>query len=281
MGNKLQNAISDADQSRSDQVIIDLNRAQKTPIVSTDVNILLEERRLVFVSVIGLYNSWKQCATHLLFPAIVLLPMKRCWIYKPKKYTEEIVSTIGARGNCILNNEIKDFVAFLKWKDTQKLAFFMLDDYPADDEIKSNSLIHPFWSHLSRVLQTLHDPVQNTLYRGLQLDDVFWTTRYGQNTSTRSRYGVTPATVLSEVYCLSMRFKPMKEILRQSNPESLLPIETLSELERACAAKSTNTGSVEYRGVAGSADAYGFTAMTLGDSQSLSSEWVVAADYDD
>lgn len=54
----------------------------------------LDARRVVFVSLIGLYQSWKDCPSVVLYSAVFILPLHRQWIYNPRKYEEELQSYV-------------------------------------------------------------------------------------------------------------------------------------------------------------------------------------------
>eukprot|EP01084_Bolivina_argentea_P122482 217038_1 len=104
-----------------------------------------DQRRAVFVSLIGLFQTWKQCPCYLLYSALIIVPLRREYIYYPSKYMNEIqshcISTLSAFSDPI---ETKQFIQFLKWKDTQQLVFWMLDDYNNEPH-PNNTLIQPFW----------------------------------------------------------------------------------------------------------------------------------------
>ena len=53
-------------------------------------NYLDDQRRLVFISLNGLYESWTDCPFAQMYSALLILPLKKEWIYSPKKYKKEL-----------------------------------------------------------------------------------------------------------------------------------------------------------------------------------------------
>ena len=56
-------------------------------ITSSDV------RRLVFISIIGCFKTWKNCPGHSLYSAILILPIKREWINNSMEHQQELISS--------------------------------------------------------------------------------------------------------------------------------------------------------------------------------------------
>eukprot|EP00485_Elphidium_margaritaceum_P005925 CAMPEP_0202695810 /NCGR_PEP_ID=MMETSP1385-20130828/9293_1 /ASSEMBLY_ACC=CAM_ASM_000861 /TAXON_ID=933848 /ORGANISM="Elphidium margaritaceum" /LENGTH=325 /DNA_ID=CAMNT_0049351887 /DNA_START=185 /DNA_END=1162 /DNA_ORIENTATION=+ len=189
-----------------------------------------DQRRLVFVSLIGLYTSWKKCPASVLSDAIFVLPLKRRWIYQPKKYKHQIHTHILEKVNCFQEEEtsLSKFFDVLRWKDRQKLVFFVLDDEYYDNKANDEKynhghfLIAPFWKRFSEKLTALQDPVTELNYMPLILNEDWWRTQY--NRTYASQFGVSASSVLSELYFVTLKFKAMQEILYQSHRDSLLPI---------------------------------------------------------
>ena len=50
----------------------------------------LDKRRFVFISLIGLYQTYKTIPSFILYSSLFILPLKRDWIYKPQLYRAEI-----------------------------------------------------------------------------------------------------------------------------------------------------------------------------------------------
>ena len=50
----------------------------------------MDFRRLVFVSLNGLFNTWRSVPFHKLWTALVLVPLKREWIYYPSQYKNKL-----------------------------------------------------------------------------------------------------------------------------------------------------------------------------------------------
>eukprot|EP01084_Bolivina_argentea_P135283 238418_1 len=79
--NKLKSA-----KSSSEEFIVKLHREQiKNGILNEPQNqiAMFDKRRVVFVSLIGLFQTWKNCPSNILFSSIIMLPIKKKWIYHP------------------------------------------------------------------------------------------------------------------------------------------------------------------------------------------------------
>ena len=77
----------------NEKFIINFHKEQiKNGIDNNDQNntIKTDQRRTVFISLIGLYQTWKQCPSSILYSSIFILPLKSKWIYNPTKYENEI-----------------------------------------------------------------------------------------------------------------------------------------------------------------------------------------------
>eukprot|EP01084_Bolivina_argentea_P307673 531833_1 len=180
-----------------------------------------DQKRIVFTSLIGLFQTYKNCPAHLLYTSIFVLPLKRNWLYNLSKYidkseyplTEFVDLTIFNSGT-----ETATFMDLLKWKDSQGLLFFMLDEYKTDE----TSLLHPFWAYFSNKLCTMHDTISGKKYNALTLDETWWEHNYKQKNVCK--YGSKLSGVLSELYFLCMKYQTIKEIIYQSNPDTLKPI---------------------------------------------------------
>eukprot|EP01084_Bolivina_argentea_P224592 379733_1 len=174
----------------------------------------LDIRRKVFISLIGLYRTWQNAPSFVLFSAIFILPLKKKYIYTPTQYVNQFRSIFDG-----LTEEIDEsFIKMLQWKDSQGSIIFMLDDYECT-EYTSDPLIDPFWYHLSETLHTLYDPISRTKYNKLNLDTKWWTNKE----KFQSKYDVKTTSILQELFFLTMKYKTVSEILYQSNP-SLHPI---------------------------------------------------------
>ena len=49
-------------------------------------------KRVVFVSLIGTYQTWENVPPHVLYPALIILPLKRKWLNHPDQYCDELKS---------------------------------------------------------------------------------------------------------------------------------------------------------------------------------------------
>eukprot|EP01083_Nonionella_stella_P097139 273056_1 len=191
--------------------------------------ISLDERRLVFVSLIGLYQSWRNVPSDALYTSLLLLPLKRAWVFNPTKHIDELQSHFTFPMYSLSDAPIIAFIEFLKRKDAQGLALWMLDDIY---ELNRGS-IHPFWCFVSHFLSNLKDTVTGNKYNRLTVDREFW----HSTSQFVSKYGANACEIWDELSCLKMKFNAIQEILFQSN-HTLNPIKTykptVSFFEIAC-----------------------------------------------
>ena len=120
------------------------------------------------------------------------------------------------------------FIELLKWKDAQGLVFFTMDTLETEPQTPTSEILdalngdpHPFWSQLSARLSKLYDPITRDTYQPLNLDDIWWGNSFK---SENSKFEVSSVSILEELYFLNLKYKPMRQILYQSNPQSLNPI---------------------------------------------------------
>eukprot|EP00483_Globobulimina_turgida_P011545 UN11567 len=124
----------------------------------------LDQRRVAFVSLIGIYQTWGFCPSATLYTALFVLPLKRKWIYDPVQYINELPSNLLSQISLFSESaEMTSFVSLLKWKDSQKLVFWMYDEYQVADDCE-NELVDAFWQNLSTKLSKLYDPISGSLY---------------------------------------------------------------------------------------------------------------------
>eukprot|EP01083_Nonionella_stella_P265804 899938_1 len=201
----------------NDDFIIEYAHNSQSEDHPFDIN-SLDKRRFVFVSLMGLYLTWKQCPTPILYSSIFILPLQREWIYNPLRYK----SDIELHFQLSLFSDITEretFMELLKWKDSQGLCVWMLDELDNEPQCDT-SLVHPIWNHVNRTLMNLYDPVTGHKYNGIHLNEDWW-----QNDKEYvSKYDVEPVTIVSELYFVALKFKAIQEIIYQSNPNSLLPV---------------------------------------------------------
>eukprot|EP01084_Bolivina_argentea_P122480 217030_1 len=194
----------------SDEFIIRYNKTNQ-PFNSNSI----DTRRVVFISLLGLYQSWRSCPTHTLYSAIFMLPLKRNAIYYSEKYLQERQTSLLSELSMFHSDveALRLFIELIKWKDSQQLVFWMLDDY--EPTKNKDPLIGPFWYCFNQKITNLYDPITRKNYKSLNLNCEYW--RKDNNK-------------LSELYFKTMKFKTMKEILYKSNP-SLHVIKAYGECE--------------------------------------------------
>eukprot|EP01083_Nonionella_stella_P021669 60031_1 len=189
----------------SDQFFIDYLHHWKNESHFND-KCSVDKRRAVFVSLSGLYRTWRQCPPYILYTALFVLPLKR------ESLPTEIILT---NPKTELTN--KEFVSLLKWKNSQGLVLWMLDDYEHPPHV--DRMVQPFWYHFNDILTNLYDAVTRTKYKPLTLNVDTW-----EEQQKESQYGATFVSVMNELYFLQVQYKGVQEIIYASNPESLCPI---------------------------------------------------------
>eukprot|EP01083_Nonionella_stella_P002529 7267_1 len=237
MGNQHQSTTK----KKSDAFIIQFNKRNipnrnQPPTSSTD---LTSSKRTIFISLIGLARTYKNCPPHVLYSSLLILPLKRKWICS-SKYTDEL----EAASSGLLRNEdpsTKEFVELIKWKDSQGLVFWAKDDHETSST--QETLVHPFWQHISKHLVSLYDPITCGTYKPLQfVEDE-------QN-----------ADLLGELYFATLKFKSIKSILNHSNPKSFRVMTSY------CESNITDNVFINMK-------------MTDPDDTQSSDEWWVSTDY--
>jgi hypothetical protein len=187
-----------------------------------------QKKRVVFISVMGLHQSWKDCPISLLQSCILILPIKRKWISQKRKSSDHDFS--------VLRDE--DFLKLLRWKNEQQLLFCMEDEvdpkHPAiaafDDECGFDSNVAPFWKLLSFELAKLTDPTTGLKYSPLKLDERWWKHQCEQKNTE-----LDLSQIISELYFLNMRFSTISEILTKSNAS----LEVLKKYGTSATAKAS------------------------------------------
>eukprot|EP01083_Nonionella_stella_P034643 94786_1 len=192
----------------------------------TNDSIQLDERRLVFVSLPGLYASWCRVPSILLYTSLLIMPLKRAWILQPSKYIPELQQSVCTPCSCSNIHEIADFIQMLQWKDSQGLLLFVSDGLDLDDyttklhRVVPNPLVAPFWYRVNAKLISLYDHVERSHYKPLRFDEKYWANR----STFHSKYKTQTKLILGELYFVTMRYNAMQEIIYQSNPKSLRPV---------------------------------------------------------
>lgn len=107
----------------------------------------------------------------------------------------------------------------MKFKDSQKLIFWADDDYStySNDNDETSERVAAFYRYLSGRLSNMYCPIKQRYYSPLK-------TTIDCDHKYQSHFGVPKDDLLKELYFLTLRFKPMMEIIHQSNSESLNPM---------------------------------------------------------
>eukprot|EP01083_Nonionella_stella_P240853 841572_1 len=85
MGNKM--FLQKSTSNKYSNFIVKHNQSCSNKLTDT---YYLDQKRVVFISLNGLYETFDKCPSIVLYSAICLMPLKRKWIYKPKKYINEM-----------------------------------------------------------------------------------------------------------------------------------------------------------------------------------------------
>eukprot|EP01083_Nonionella_stella_P006711 19443_1 len=196
---------SSSPSTQDDSFIIQFAKNNNGRTQSTDVC----PKRVIFISLIGLYQSYQQCPPHVLRSALLILPLKKEWIHSPSQYVTELHSASGGLIRCDTSSQ--ELFELIKWKDTQGLVFWGRDIYD-DQDNESLGLVHPFWQFVSHQLTLLYDPITSRNYEPLRLDptalDVYEDVEVNSN------------DILLELYFVGLNYKCVKAILNTSNPEA-------------------------------------------------------------
>eukprot|EP01084_Bolivina_argentea_P249992 418673_1 len=203
-----------------DQFVIELNHYQQEHGIINNISqqkIISDQRRVVFVSALGLYQTYLFCPAPILYSAIFILPIKKKWIYCPEQCKNEINKSI-IKTHTIFQNEAawNNFTNLLKWKDRQNLMIWADNETFNDGE----TLVSEFWIQFSNKLITLYDPITKSRYNPIVLDRKWWQFDFDES---KSKYKTNRYKILKELVFPTKEFKPMMEIIYQSNP-SLNPI---------------------------------------------------------
>ena len=67
------------------------NKAKKTSNADIEE---LNEGRIVFVGTCAIFKCWQDISSATLYTSLLLLPLKRKWIYQPNKYRRELQEKI-------------------------------------------------------------------------------------------------------------------------------------------------------------------------------------------
>jgi len=171
-----------------------------------------------------------------LYSSVFILPLHRDWIYHPRKYEQELQSFLCTPTRTTLESpELKHFMECLKWKDSQRLVFWMRNATGSPLQ-SSGDEVHPFWKEVSSTLSSVYDPITGDQYNALRLDAAWW------NGLEVSKYDTKISLILQEIQCLTMRFDTIQEILYQSNPQSLNPVITFSGDGNDCSSQDSPSG---------------------------------------
>eukprot|EP01083_Nonionella_stella_P153882 494986_1 len=195
MGNKL----IKCPQHQPSDFIIKFNKTN-----SIDNHLALCCKRVIFISLTGLYHTYMKCPSHVLYSALLILPLKKQWVYSPSNHMNELQS-VSSGVLRQLDESVHDLLELIKWKDSQGLVFWAKDEHETSASC-CDDLIHPFWQYVSHTLVSLYDPITSRRYQPLSFDA-------RDNAQSMS-------DVLLELYFAPLKYESVKAILNASNPQS-------------------------------------------------------------
>eukprot|EP01084_Bolivina_argentea_P283797 486153_1 len=215
----------------NDSFILQYNRSNQNIITDIDT---FDQRRLLFVSLFGLFRNWKKYPSIQLYSAIIVVPLKEEWIYNLSKYAAEMKKT-QLYNMYNFTKDVKalnEFIHLLQWKNAQGLVFWILNDYSEYSNKCTDNLVDPFWIYFNSRLTNLYDPVTQKKYAPVKFDVEWWRAVY--KNGNKSNFDVKVSSILHELYCVtqSMKYKSIQEIVYQSNPKSLIPIASGEEIHQ-------------------------------------------------
>eukprot|EP01084_Bolivina_argentea_P249993 418674_1 len=193
-----------------DDFFIKLHHYQQKQKILNNVSeqqIISDQRRVVFVSLLGLYQTYLLCPAPILYSAIFIVPIKKEWIYYPEQYTNELNKSI-IKTLTIFQNETdwNNFVCLLKWKDSQNLVIWAHNQTINDQQ----SLVSEFWINFNNKLIKLYDPTTKSKYNPIILDRQWWQFDYD---ISKSKYKPKRYQILKELFFSTKEYKPMMEII--------------------------------------------------------------------
>mmetsp|Transcript_48908 Transcript_48908/g.81183 ORF Transcript_48908/g.81183 Transcript_48908/m.81183 type:complete len:272 (+) Transcript_48908:35-850(+) len=195
-------------------------------------------RRVTFISVYGLFQTWRQCPPTSLYNAIFILPVKKKWIEAPFKY--------GHQYSDLLQNQ--EFNHLLRWKLSQRLLFCACDTEDVNLQVNDAYMVATLWHQVSARLQELYDPIRQRRYDPLFLDEHHWLAHTPLPHRSFSRYEVNAEDIINELYFAQLKYKCVQRILVESNP-------TLRAITHFQVEQHVDRNSIVYTPLSSSADA--------------------------
>ena len=181
----------------------------------------------------------------------------------------------------------KVFMQLLRWKDSQHLLVFILDNddenesfgTECNDNLVSNesTLIAPFWHRFNQIIQGLDDNINGKKYKGIALDENYWK-------QYKPKFNTSYNGIISELYFCTMQFLNMQEIIYQSNPESLHPIQFYSKPNEYVSVSTAHLLTFEHakdnQCTSQCTSQRIFQAQSQSDlAPNQSGQWVISVDY--
>eukprot|EP01084_Bolivina_argentea_P163554 284512_1 len=165
-----------------------------------------------------------------------MLPLKKKWILQYSKNKNELETKLI---NLVLpdldtpnsheNGEMNQFISLLKWKNSQGLIFWMLDEY----NVSNDTPIHSFWNYFSDCLIKLYDPITGKKYNPINIDPNYWK----KKEKFVGKYVDNVASIIVELCGLTMKFNTIQEILFESN-STLRPVKVYKNVDPVSVSQS-------------------------------------------
>eukprot|EP01083_Nonionella_stella_P148420 469739_1 len=219
MGNTAYSRSSTSQTNTDETFIIEFNKNKNNCNSAADAyHVALCSKRVVFVSLIGLFQTYNTCPSHVLYSSLLLLPLRKKWVYSsdwPRKYISELKSVSSS----LIRDDARShhFFELIKWKDSQGLVIWAFEhqNKTHDVAIGEMALIHPFWKYVSQKLISLYDVAMSKNYEPLPLDTQYWTQQIGMASTT-----TLVSDIIQELYFMPLNYACIKRIFDVSNPES-------------------------------------------------------------
>mmetsp|Transcript_81736 Transcript_81736/g.100243 ORF Transcript_81736/g.100243 Transcript_81736/m.100243 type:complete len:210 (-) Transcript_81736:234-863(-) len=151
--------------------------------------------RILFVSLLGFSNCWKDLTNIQLQYCVLMISIKKEWLFKKIKCDDNILYTYNMYSN-------KDLMMILKYKYSQGLIIFMSDN---NNQVPSTPvfIVNKSWENISNKIESLYDIKTNKKYNSLALSQNDW---------------FNDISVLNELKHANGNYKCIKKIISKTNP---------------------------------------------------------------
>eukprot|EP01084_Bolivina_argentea_P162356 282571_1 len=119
---------SSTNENNIDKFIIEFNKNNGNCAADT-YSVALCCKRVVFISLIGLFQSYKTCPSHVLYSSLLILPLRKKWV-NSKDWPREYISELKSVSSGLIRDDIRShaFFELIKWKNSQGLVIWANED---------------------------------------------------------------------------------------------------------------------------------------------------------